>query len=526
MPQPRILFENDSRHTLIYMYEPPISVEDHRQAVDELLGTPVEALLFNLGYGNAFLHGTEAGERWGPDAFATEPFRPGGGRQWEHVVFMRAYRNAAKLIAEGNDPLRLVSEAAHEHGLLLYPSLQANAALPEKELTIGAGTGLDDGFPGAQLGDFRHPEVRARRLALIEEVVGNYDVDGFELNLGHYAGSCFFHPEFAADKGREVFSGFLAEVSAAVRGSGPGRELAVRLPASPAQYEPLGFDPAEWCRQGLVDVILGESAAGAAVTDPTVDFRPLLKCAEGSGCRVHGVLRNHVDSDRLDTAPIEMIRAAACNYWEQGVDGLCCAHWCGNWPYGPEFYEQLRELPFPEVMAAKDKIYAIPTVTGRSPEPSAGNQLPAPLEPGRPARMRLPVSDDLPRWEAAGRLHEVILRIRITRVTERDRFRFTFNGRELPADCLRRIDHVYQISAPRFRSHSSYWFVFKLGPGHRPRRGRNDIEVTLRERDPEVTPEMAVRDVELEIRYLRGRSYHRGEHNTDPDLGPYQHAST
>ena len=56
----------------------------------------------------------------------------------------------------------------------------------------------------------------------------------------------------------------------------------------------------------------------------------------------------------------------------------------------------------------------------------------------------------------------MILRIRITRVTERDRFRFTFNGRELPADCMRRIDHVYQISAPRFRSHSSYWFVFKL----------------------------------------------------------------
>ena len=175
MPQPRILFENDSRHTLIYMYEPPISVEDHRQAVDELLGTPVEALLFNLGYGNAFLHGTEAGDRWGPDAFATEPFRPGGGRQWEHLVFMRAYRNAAKLIAEGNDPLRLVCERAHQHGLLLYPSLQGNAALPEKELTIGAGAGLDDGLPGAQLGDFRHPEVRDRRLALIEEVVGNYE---------------------------------------------------------------------------------------------------------------------------------------------------------------------------------------------------------------------------------------------------------------------------------------------------------------------------------------------------------------
>ena len=49
MPQPRIMFENDSRHTLIYMYEPPIQREEYEGAVDEVLGTPVEALVFNLG---------------------------------------------------------------------------------------------------------------------------------------------------------------------------------------------------------------------------------------------------------------------------------------------------------------------------------------------------------------------------------------------------------------------------------------------------------------------------------------------
>ena len=28
-----------------------------------------------------------------------------------------------------------------------------------------------------------------------------------------------------------------------------------------------------------------------------------------------------------------MIRAAACNYWDQGIDGLYLAHWFSNWPY-------------------------------------------------------------------------------------------------------------------------------------------------------------------------------------------------
>ena len=49
---------------------------------------------------------------------------------------------------------------------------------------------------------------------------------------------------------------------------------------------------------------------------------------------------------------------------------------------------------------------------------------------------------------------------------------------------------------------------------------------SLHRRDPETTPPIWVRDVELEIRYLRGKSAYRGVHNTDPDLGPFQHAVT
>ena len=526
MAKPRILFENDSRHTLIYMYEPPIQLEDHQLVIDELLGTPVEALVFNLGYGNAFLHATEIGDRWNSGAFATLPFRPTGGKQWEHVVFMRAYRNAEKLIAEGNDPLRIVCERAHKHNLLLYPSLQLNSALSQKELSIGGNKNVHEDFPGSALGDFRHQEVRAHRLALIEEVMKNYDVDGFELNLSHYAGRYFFDPAYASEKKRTIMSDFIARVAEIVHGSKPDCELAVRMSTNLSELDSQGLDPGEWARAGYIDVIMGESANGAQVIDPTANFGALLKCAEGNDCRIHGVLRNHVDSDRLNTAPIQMIRATASNYWNQGVTGLLCAHWFGNWPYGPEFYEQMRELPFPEVMAAKDKIYTIPTVTGRLPEPAQVNQLPINLEAGSTVQLLLPISDDLQRWQQTEHVHEVILRIRITRVTELDVFRFALNGRDLPEQIQRKINHVYQMSSPRFRSHPSYWFVFKLEAEHWPQQGDNHIEITLLERDPELTPELAVRDVELEVRYLRSKNYHRGIHNTDPDLGPFEHANT
>ena len=38
-------------------------------------------------------------------------------------------------------------------------------------------------------------------------------------------------------------------------------------------------------------------------------------------------------------------------------------------------------------------------------------------------------------------------------------------------------------------------------------------------RDAGVTPTLSLRDVELEVRYLMGRHFHRAF--VDPDLGPY-----
>ena len=48
------------------------------------------------------------------------------------------------------------------------------------------------------------------------------------------------------------------------------------------------------------------------------------------------------------------------------------------------------------------------------------------------------------------------------------------------------------------------------------------VEVSLLERDPDVTPQVQLRDVELEIKYLMGKNFHRDF--VDPDLGPYDHS--
>ena len=496
--------------------------EEYEACIDELAGTPIEAVAFCLGEGRTMLHDTRVGELLGHNV-----------DKWSHLVFRRTHQNAKGLIDEGHDPLRLVCDRAHQKGILLYPTLHVQGGgadrAPSREsdfrkqnrhLEIGAAGDLDPSFPGSDLLDFKHKEARAERFAIIEEVVTEYPVDGFELqlNLLRY----FFHPR-EIDSGRRIMTDWIGLIHEAVRKSGPDRELAIRVPYRFEDCEATGLDVQEWIRLGIVEVLIGQTFMGpGGPIDPTCDFRPLIAAAKGSGCRVLAALHSHVGSDRLSEAPISMVRATASNYWAQGVDGLYLAEWFTHWPYQASFYERLRELPHPDVMAAKDKFYHIPTENDRSSLPGVVKQLPAPMEPDVPASVRLQVSDDLARWDRVGRVHEVLLRVGVAGTTELDRISFKLNGRELPASGMRKINQMYRMSAPRHRGGPTYWFVFRPDRDHWPVQGENTLEVTLLERDPDVKPPVALRDVELEIKYLMGRSFHRGY--VDPDLGPYEHA--
>ena len=527
MTQPRIMFYHDGRHPLIYMYEPPMQKEEYEAAVDELVGTPVEAIMFCLGDGRTVLHDTKVGELWGHNM-----------KKWPHLIFHRAHRNAVALIRKGHDPLRIVCERAHAQGLKVYPTLLVQQAAGERgedtrcsdfwfdnpQLSIGARGDLPADHRGARCMDFKHEEVRGERFALIQETLENYDIDGFELQLNYSLD--YFHPK-EVKAGIKIMTEWIRKIYRAVKKSGRKRELAIRVPASISGCMELGLDVRSWIKEGIVDVVIGQTFSGPELQDQMIDFRPLIKAAKSSKCRIHAAIQSHVDSDRLNEANIQMVRAAACNYWEQGVDGLYLAHWFSNWPYEASFYEKLREMPYPEIMAPRDKHYYVPTPTGRYTElepmlePGVPVQLPVELALKKPAPIHLKISDDLPRWDKVGRVHEVLLRLRLVETTERDQLRFRLNGKELPDALLRKINQLYTMEAPRYRV-SGYWFVFRLDKAHWPRQGENTVEVTLLKRDREAAPPVHIRDVELETKYLMGKNFHRGQ---DVDLGGYEHAN-
>ena len=523
--RPRIMFYHDSRHPLMYMYEPPIQKQEVEAAVDELVETSVEALMFCLADGRTLFHDTQVGEVFGHHV-----------KKWPHVVFQRAHQNADSLLKAGLDQLQVLCQRAHQKGMLLYPTLlvnqgrrgtreedvrSSNFRFDNQHLEIGAGGDLDPEFPGLTSLDFKHPEVREERFALIEEVLKNYPVDGFELMLAYQSPSPhFFHPN-EVDAGRPILTEWIKKIYETLKETGQDRELAIRVPGDLNTCHSLGLDVREWIRQGIVDVLIGETyGVYSGRVDHTADYRPLLDAAKGTETRIFAVLNSMVDSDRLSNGSIEVIRAAACNYWDQGVHGIYLNQWFqgANWPYRALFYEQLREIPHPDIMAPKDKIYLIPTAGSyQSPPWEPKMPLPRKLKENKPLRLELTISDDLPFWNRAGRVHEILLRFRVMNTNQLDRLVFRLNGQALPGSALRKINQMYRMSTPNRGSGFGYWFVYHLDQAWWPRKGKNEVEVRLEHRDSTVIPEILLHDVEMEIRYLMGKNYHRNE---DPDLGP------
>ena len=354
------MFYHDGRHPHIYRYEPPMQKEEYQACVDELVSTSIEAIMFCLGEGRTVLHDTKVGELLGHNV-----------DKWDHLVFHRAHQNAKSLIEAGHDPLRIVCERAHEKGLLLYPTLLVQNFGPEmatvrcsdfrwenRHLEIGARGDLNPDMPWIDGLDFKHREVQDERFALIEETLNEYPVDGFELQLNNYPR--YFHPD-EVEAGIEVMTDWIGRVHEAVKRSGADRELVIRVPSNLEDALSIGLDLETWVKRGIVDAFIGERFSAPHRIDPNTDFRPLAALVKGSACRCIAAIHSHVDSDRLAEAPISMVRATACNYWEQGIDGLYLAQWFPHWPYQADFYERLREIPHPDIMEAKDKYYYIPT---------------------------------------------------------------------------------------------------------------------------------------------------------------------
>ncbi len=164
--------------------------------------------------------------------------------------------------------------------------------------------------------NFAIEEVRRYHLALIEEILERYDVDGIELDWMR-----FCH-HFKAGQGRvgcEDLTRFMREVvhltKAAAGKRGHDVRVAARVPAVPEFARGLGIDGVSWVQQGLVDVLILSSTWMPADRNIPIErwhrligdtSRPYqLAACMGLWVRGHPggpVMRNNLESARGFTA--------------------------------------------------------------------------------------------------------------------------------------------------------------------------------------------------------------------------------
>ena len=392
MSNRRLLFHNDSRHSYMYCYDPPMRIEDAWKPVDEIVGTGVDTLVYGFGAGPTLFHDTKVGEIWGShlDTFPA-------------LHAWRAYENVRSLIDRGLDPLNVLIERAHDKGIEFFASSrqshQANPAdvgdvfnwqfridHPEWCLT----------GPGRYAFNWVHPEVRAERFAIIEETVNEYGVDGFEVDWVYWP---HYFEEGEADENARILTEYMAQVRATVdaasKRKGKTIALGARVLPTLEGNRAAGIDVPAWIDQSLLDFVVPTIYQDMQM-DADLPFEWLVELTKDTPCEVYPSLQAQIwrslDRDtwksfrrkRYDQASLDQYRAAAAAYWAKGADAIYLPWFA--WPQGADDRRVLSEIHDPTRLAHLSKHY----VTKRDHEGASQflyeSELPVELPTGADAK--------------------------------------------------------------------------------------------------------------------------------------------
>ena len=307
--------------------------------MDRLATTQADVVAVDMANPELAYYQTELGDIWGSHWDEDEYPTPA---QWY------VYQNIQNLIHAGANPIEVVAQRLHEHGLTFLAGIRVNDGhhrtmkflrtrfyLEHPEWVIEGSVQMDYALPG----------VRAHRLKIVKEIL-SYDVDGILLDFIRSAP--YVSPP--AKEKAHFLSEYVAEVRAQVAGAAreKGRPvfMGAIVPWDLALLEELGADVARWMREGWLDFVCpGEQR----VADWNLPVDQWAALAAGTDCLVCPsaqadiVIDRTVRADQGDYQPmLEMsvphMAACAQNFYSQGADGILFYNLHGH-SHGHQFAE-------------------------------------------------------------------------------------------------------------------------------------------------------------------------------------------
>ena len=467
MGRRKLLYYNDSRHTYMYSYDPPMTLEEARMPVDEVAGTEVDTFVYGSGAGPAVMHDTEVGEIWGS---RTEKF----GSAWA----WRAHENVMSLIGRGIDPLNVLIDRAHEKGMAFFASLRMAHPMDPADTENPFNWKFRIDHPemcltgsGAHAFNWEYEEVRDERFAYIEEYVNRYEIEGIELEFS-------FCPSYFEDGEEEKKSGIMTdflrrvrqEVDDASRRKQRRIELGVKIPPTESGNRGIGLDVPAWIKEGLVDFVVPTLYEDRQI-DPDFPFEWLVELTDGTDCEVYPTLQRAVRGQdaadgRMEPGAIDLhaerenFYAAAASYWERGAAAIYMLFL--EWPHGPAVREVLGEVHDPELLQPKEKRYLARRQSKEADRYGYKSSLKAFLGAGESHTVSMYIADEL-------KDATVHLYLRLMWSTGDDDMTVSVNGTTISLeDAVRRdLDGYYGIGLEVLLAKSTV------------RQGKNDITISL-----------------------------------------------
>ena len=289
---------------------------------------------------------------------------------------------------------------------------------------------------------------------------------------------------------------FVRNVAEMVRNrpGGPGL-IGARIYPTLELNRKTGLDVQTWLQEGLVDFVVPMVYA-FFVLDANMPIDWLVQEAHENDISVYAMLQPYYTEENrrfysVEDATPAMIRAAAANFWERGVDGLYA--WFLPWPLGDSERRTLTELSDPELVKEADKHYFL----RRSSDATSGHDYEAflPVEiPSADAGIQYQIPFSIADDTQNDRVQSIRLRLGVSNLVTADTFEVLLNGQSLADErCTRSV----------IRSRDPYagqWLEFHLDRV-RPQKGVNVLEVALKARPAGFVGGVTVEDVEILVEY-------------------------
>ena len=486
----RIIYNNDSCDVMVAGANTPDGFLSKR--MKPTLNTQVDSVFYCTGATTMFTHRPKVGEAYGK--YVTD----------KSQGMARFARDNLKALAEaGTDPLELAIKFCKETDLEVFFTHRINDihdSFLDWELTTWKrehpeylmGKPEDrQKYPNTDPRcrwsalDFEIQAVRHYLIAIIDDVLTRYDVDGIEID--YFRSPMFFRPNLtfqAATAAQvEILTGFQRRVRerAYEHGNRRGRSIlvAARVPMTRKTCLHVGIDIERWLKDDLLDVL----TTGGGYVPFTMPTRELVELGHAHEVPVYPTISA---SGMKGHNTFEAWRAAAANAWHAGADGMYLFNTFPRKPKHPHF----AELGDPEALARMDKVFMIddrPMLSGGLVQGVTQSQiLPVELDWGGKAReVTLPVGEDIAAAGKAERLALAQLRIRLERKRVEDMVDVRLNGNPIEAT---------------EEDTKSGWVTYATDPSQY-RHGDNTLSFRVAGRGaPEAKP-IVVKSVELRVDY-------------------------